>query len=221
MSKFIRVFAAGVLLAGLPMAALAQVNVNVQVQVVGNCSVSAPSNANFGSQAPLASTNYTATGSVTLTCNRGAAPLVTVSNGANPTGSTRRMRRRRRTANYVGYCDQAADDYGRRLHTSVPRIRRRYSAGHAARDRLAASAAFAASGGPRTVNLCFQTTLDQNTPVATYTDMVSGVGHVDLSPDERAGRSEGLLTLVLIAATASAVAASFGLSPTRVVDRSQ
>ena len=31
MSKFNRVFAAGVLLAGLPMAALAQVNVNVQV----------------------------------------------------------------------------------------------------------------------------------------------------------------------------------------------
>ena len=52
MSKFNRVFAAGVLLAGLPMAAMAQVNVNVQVTVQGNCSVSAPSNANFGSQAP-------------------------------------------------------------------------------------------------------------------------------------------------------------------------
>jgi hypothetical protein len=39
-------------------------------------------------------------------------------------------------------------------------------------ERLNASAAFLASGGPRTVTLCFETTVDQNTVVATYTDMV-------------------------------------------------
>ena len=55
MSKFNRVFAAGVLLAGLPMAAMAQpVNVNVQVTVAQTCSVSVPTNANFGSQSPTA-----------------------------------------------------------------------------------------------------------------------------------------------------------------------
>src|SRR5688500_6872786 len=101
MSKFIRVFTAAVLLAGLPMAALAQVNVNVQVKVVGNCNVSAPSNANFGSVGPTVSTPYTATGAVTLTCNRGATPLVAVGPGSNFVG-TRRMRQGA-TANYVGY----------------------------------------------------------------------------------------------------------------------
>ena len=52
MSRFNRIFAAAVLLAGLPMAALAQVNVSVQVQVVGNCTLSAPANANCAAPSP-------------------------------------------------------------------------------------------------------------------------------------------------------------------------
>jgi len=168
MSNFIRVFAAGVLLAGLPMAALAQVNVNVQVQVVGNCSVSVPSNANFGSQGPLTSTSYPATGSVTLTCNRGATPLVAVGPGLNFSG-TRRMREGA-TANYVGYLIKQPTlnvaDY-----TTCPALGGGSAFGTGA-DRLDASATFVATGGPRTVNLCFETTLDQNTPIATYTDTV-------------------------------------------------
>ena len=168
MNKFIRIFAAGVLLAGLPMAALSQVNVNVQVQVVGNCSLSAPANANFGSQGPLASTNYTATGSVTLTCNRGAVPLVAVNNGLNFSG-TRRMADAGPT-NFVGYAIKQPTISG--VNFTVCPAFGGGSAFGAGADVLTATAAFSASGGPRTVNLCFETTLNENTTVATYTDTV-------------------------------------------------
>ena len=168
MSKFIRAFAAGVLLAGLPMAAMAQVDVNVQVTVVGNCSLSAPANANFGSQGPLTSTNYTATGSVTLTCNRGAVPLVAVNNGLNFSG-TRRMADAGPT-NFVGYAIKQPTISG--VDFTVCPAFGGGSAFGTAGDRLTATAAFAASGGPRTVNLCFETTLDQNTLQAAYTDTV-------------------------------------------------
>ncbi len=84
MSKFNRVFAAGVLLAGLPMAAMAQraVNVNVQVTVQGNCSVSAPTQRQISVPSTPTSVDCDhCRRLVTLTCNRGAAPLVAVSNG--------------------------------------------------------------------------------------------------------------------------------------------
>ena len=168
MSKFIRFFAACLLLAGLPMAARAQVNVSVQVQVVGNCSVSAPSNANFGSVGPLASTAYTATGAVTLTCNRGATPFVAVGPGNN-FNVTRRMREGA-TANYVGYLIKQPTlnvaDY-----TTCPAVGGGSAFGTGT-DRLDASATFVATGGQRTVNLCFESTLDQNTPIAIYADIV-------------------------------------------------
>ena len=168
MSKFNRVLAAAVLLAGLPIAALAQQNVTVQVTVVGNCTLSAPANANFGSQGPLASTNYTATGSVTLTCNRGAAPVVAVNNGLNFSG-TRRMADAGPT-NFVGYAIKQPTISGVNFTVCPP-----FGGGSvfgAGGDALTATAAFSANGGPRTVNLCFETTLTENTPVATYNDTV-------------------------------------------------
>jgi spore coat protein U-like protein len=167
--KLIRLIAAGALLtAGLPMAALAQVDVNVQVTVVGNCSLSAPANANFGSVGPLTSTNYTATGAVTLTCNRGAVPVVAVNNGLNFSG-TRRMADAGPT-NYVGYLVKQPTISGVNF-TVCPAFGGGSAFGDGG-DALTATAAFSASGGARTVNLCFETTLDQDTPIAVYTDTV-------------------------------------------------
>jgi spore coat protein U-like protein len=169
MNKLFRNIAAGALLAvGMPLAAWAQVNVNVQVQVVGTCSLSAPVNANFGSQGPTASMNLTATGSVTLTCNRGAAPVVAVNNGGHFSG-TRRMADSGPT-NYVGYAIKQPTISGTN-YTVCPTFGGGSVFG-AGGDALTATPAFSASGGQRTVNLCFETTIDQNTPVATYTDTV-------------------------------------------------
>jgi spore coat protein U-like protein len=171
MIKAIRFCLAGALLAvGLPLTALAQQNVNVQVQVVGNCSLSAPANANFGSQGPLASTNYTTFGAVTLTCNRGAVPLVAVDNGLHVSGAQRRMSDGGGTPVYVNYNVKQPTISGTD-YTVCPAFGGGSAFGTGA-DRLNGSAAFAASGGPRTVRLCFETTLDENTPVATYTDTV-------------------------------------------------
>jgi spore coat protein U-like protein len=167
MLKAIRLTFAGALIAlGLPLAAQAQVNVNVQVQVNGTCSVSTPVDANFGAQSPTGVTNLTATGSVTLTCNRNAAPLVAVGNGNNFSG-TRRMSD---GTNFVGYAIKQPTISGTNF-TSCPAFGGGIAFGAGA-DRLNATAAFTASGGPRTVNLCFETTVDLNTPVATYTDTV-------------------------------------------------
>lgn len=161
---------AAALLAGLPLGALAQVsqNVQVQVQVQGNCTVTAPSNANFGLQAPLVTTNLTTTGQVTLRCNRGAAPVLAVNDGNN-FSATRRMANGGATL-FVPYAVKQPTISGTD-YTVCPA----FGAGTAwtAASTLNATAAFAASGGPRTVTVCFETTLDENTAVATFTDTVA------------------------------------------------
>jgi spore coat protein U-like protein len=167
--KTLRILLAGALLAVcLPFAAQAQVNVNVQVTVAQACSVSAPVDASFGTQTPLATTNLTATGSVTLTCNRGAAPLVAVGNGSYFNLTTRRMKDT--GTNYIAYSIMQPTISGSDF-TTCPG----YGAGSAfgtVGDRLNASAAFSSSGGPRTVNLCFQTSINESTVLATYSDTV-------------------------------------------------
>lgn len=171
MSIFNRVFAAAVLLAGIPLGALAQVSQNVQVsvQVNGNCSVTAPSNANFGPQTPLATTNLTTPGQVTLTCNRGAAPIMSVGDGNNFSG-TRRMSNGGAPAAFVAYTVKQPTASGTNW-TVCPG----FGAGTdwTTVSTLNASSSFTASGGPRTVSVCFQTTVDENTSVATYTDTVA------------------------------------------------
>lgn len=169
MNKTFRLMAAGALTVGMPIAAWAQVNVQVQVQVAQACSVSAPVNASFGAPAPTATTNLTASGAVTLTCNRGAAPQVSVGDGSSFSGGTRRMTD---GTNFVNYSVKKSTINGSDF-TDCPNFGLGTDWGSAGVDRLAAAAAFTASGGPRTVNVCFQTTVDENTPVATYTDTVA------------------------------------------------
>jgi spore coat protein U-like protein len=172
MMKAIRLCLAGALLAvGIPLTAQAQTPVVVQVQVNGTCALSAPVDATFGAQSPTGVTNLTTTGSVTLTCNRGALPVVSVGNGNNFSG-TRRMAGGTPTG-YVGYNVKQPTISGTNNYTVCPAFNAGADWGSTApTDTLSASAAFTGSGGPRTVNLCFQTTVDQDTAVATYTDTV-------------------------------------------------
>jgi spore coat protein U-like protein len=172
MNKLHRVVAAAALLAaGIPLGALAQVsqNVQVQVQVQGNCTVMAPSNANFGAQTPLVTTNLTVEGQVTLRCNAGAAPVLAVNDGGNFSG-TRRMSDGGGTPQYVAYAVKQPTISGTD-YTVCPA----FGGGTAwtSASTLNASAAFASSGGNRTVRVCFETTVDENTALATYTDTVA------------------------------------------------
>ena len=154
-----------------PLGALAQVsqNVQVQVQVQGNCTVTAPSNANFGAQTPLTTTNLTVEGQVTLRCNAGAVPVLAVNNGGNFSG-TRRMSDGGGVPKYVGYAVKQPTISGTDF-TVCPA----FGGGTAwtSASTLNASAAFASSGGNRTVRVCFETTVDENTALATYTDTVA------------------------------------------------
>ena len=172
MSKLNRVLAVALLTAGIPLGALAQVsqNVQVQVQVQGNCTVNAPSNANFGAQTPLVATNLTTTGQVTLRCNAGAAPVLAVNDGGNFSGGTRRMSSGGGSPTFVAYAVKQPTISGTD-YTVCPA----FGAGTAwtTASTLNASAAFASSGGNRTVRVCFETTVDENTPLATYTDTVA------------------------------------------------
>jgi spore coat protein U-like protein len=72
----------GLLFAALltPLAAVAQVSVVVQASVAQNCSVSSlgTTGVDFGLVNVLAVTNVTANGDFRLTCNKGAAPNLTV-----------------------------------------------------------------------------------------------------------------------------------------------
>jgi spore coat protein U-like protein len=169
MKRLCRLVFVGALLAvGIPLSALAQVtqNVQVQVQVNGNCTVTAPSNATFAPQTPLTTTNIVAQGQVTLRCNSGAAPVLAVDNGGN-FSVTRRMAA---GGNFVAYAVKQPTISGTD-YTVCPA----FGAGTAwtLASTLNASAAFAASGGNRTVRVCFETTVDENTPLATYTDTVA------------------------------------------------
>lgn len=163
--------AAALLAAGIPLSALAQVsqNVQVQVQVQGNCTVTAPANANFGAQTPLVTTNLTVEGQVTLRCNAGAAPVMAVNNGGNFSG-TRRMSDGAATPAFVAYAVKQPTISGTNF-TVCPA----FGGGTAwtSASTLNASAAFASSGGNRTVRVCFETTVDENTAIATYTDTVA------------------------------------------------
>jgi spore coat protein U-like protein len=168
MKTKIHLLAAGALLAlGLPLAASAQTqqNVTVSVTVNGSCSLSSPVNAIFASQAPLNAVNLVTTGSVTLRCNAKAAPVLTVGDGNNFSG-TRRMAG---STNFVAYSVKQPTISGTDF-TVCPAFNSGtdWDTG----SPLNASDAFSSSGGSRTVNLCFQTTVDENTPIATYTDTV-------------------------------------------------
>ena len=126
MKRLCRLVYAGALLAvGIPLSALAQVSQNVQVsvQVNGNCTVTAPSNASFAAQTPLTTTNIVAQGQVTLRCNAGAAPVLAVNDGGNFLG-TRRMSNGGGTPSFVAYAVKQPTISGTD-YTVCPGFRRR------------------------------------------------------------------------------------------------
>lgn len=106
---------------------------------------------------------------MTLRCNAGAAPILAVNDGGNLSGGTRRMSDGAATPTYVAYAVKQPEISGTNF-TVCPA----FGGGTAwtSASTLNASAAFASSGGNRTVRVCFETTVDENTLVTTYTDTV-------------------------------------------------
>jgi spore coat protein U-like protein len=167
MKKSLRLVSAGALLAaGLPLSALAQtitINATVNSQCnIGNATV------NLGALTLLSGTiNNTGT-NITLTCNRGATVSVALNDGANATGTQKRL-----------LSTTATDTINYNL--TVPNI----VAGSAvcpgalpgtewnAANTFAATTLYSASGGPRTIPMCVSVPTPQYSGTgADYTDTV-------------------------------------------------
>jgi spore coat protein U-like protein len=172
MKHSLRLISAGALLAaGLPMTAMAQVAVNVSVNVQGSCAVSTPGDAAYGTFAPVAaSTNLSWTGSVVLRCNKGATPFVAVSYGNNASGTQRQMAN---GTELIGYAIQKPTLAGTNF-TTCPAFGAGSAWGDSASgaNRLDASAAFSANGGNSTINLCVQATVTDVMALGAYSDQV-------------------------------------------------
>jgi spore coat protein U-like protein len=171
MNKSFRLMAAGALVTlAMPMAAWAQVAVNVSVNVQGSCAVSAPVDAARGNFTPTQTSQTIAwTGAVTLRCNAGASPQVAVNLGQNAGAGTQRFMVK--GSDQLAYAIYKPTLNGTDFTTCPAAGVAGTPWGFAGTDRLAASGAFA-TGGDRTVNLCVQATITDVMPIGSYTDQV-------------------------------------------------
>jgi spore coat protein U-like protein len=166
MKNAFRLLAAGALLAaGLPIAAYAQsspqtTNLNVSATVASVCLLTAPANIAFGSVTALAPAN--ASGSVTVTCNKGAVVSATTTS-ANFSGTQKRMRLGAST-DYLDYQvwqpDLAAPGTCAAVQTDWT-------------GSVTLTSLWSASGGPRTIAVCATTTPNTGSATGTYTDTLT------------------------------------------------
>lgn len=149
MKKAIRVAAAGGLLAaGVPLtaqAATADVNVDVTATVNAVCQIVKNTDVAFGTVDVAAADTLLAEGQVTLTCNKGAAPVMSI------TTATRQMTNGTDNLNYVirqplaGFITCPAANAGTVWDTST----------------FSVSSAFTSNGGPQLIKICGQLTTPQ------------------------------------------------------------
>lgn len=167
MNSKLRLFAAAALLAaGLPTGAYAQVtspqtmNLTVSATVTSICQLSAPSNITFGSVQAGQTAN--AAGSVTVTCNKGAA--VTASTlSLNASGVQKRMQLGS-TGEYLNYTVWQPDLGNLTVCAGTP------TDWNAA---VTLTSLWTASGGPRPMAICATTTPSNTHTTGTYNDTLT------------------------------------------------
>jgi spore coat protein U-like protein len=159
-------FAAALLEAGSLAGASATASLGVSVAVSGNCQISTASVA-FGMYDPVL-VNFTApatgTGGVTITCTRGTSAALTLGPGANPSGSTRRMRGGTSFISYELYMPASVSP-GAPCSFASPKV------WGAAGDNVFTSSS-APSRDPRSYNVCGRIPEAQDVLAATYLDAV-------------------------------------------------
>jgi spore coat protein U-like protein len=168
MKKLLAVVAgtATLLGAGSLAAASATATLSVTVTVSSNCQISASSVA-FGAYDPVVA-NFaapvTGTGGVTITCTRGTSASLTLGPGANPSGSTRRMRGGTSFITYELY-KPASESPGAPCSFASPKV-----------WGAAGDSVFTPSSAPsrdaRSYNVCGRIPEAQDVLAATYFDAV-------------------------------------------------
>ena len=166
--KKLGILAAGALIAlALPLAASAQITVTANV--ASACS--------FGSALVTldgvgiaAGTFVTNTGTnVNLTCNRGATVTVALSNGANASGTQKRLRAGV-TTNYINYNLSRPNplvDGGPNTCPGLPGTEWN------AANTVVATSLFTTTGGPKPIPICISVPAAQFPAAGTYTDTVT------------------------------------------------
>lgn len=170
---------AGLMLAAvLPVGAMAQtttdpVTVNVTASVSAVCNLSATTtDVAFGAIPAFTASAVDASGSVSLTCNRGAVVTMAVGNGTNyGLGQSATARAMKSGTNYISYEIFQPNITGTTTNctgVSIP-----WGSGGAA---FTATSLYSGSGGPRTILLCGQVAPAPGggyDPGAAYADIVA------------------------------------------------
>ena len=166
--KKLGILGAGALLAlALPLAASAQITVSATV--VAACTFGSATVALNGAAiaAGAAVTNTAST--VNLTCNKGATVTVALNNGANATGTQKRLRAGT-TTNYITYNlsrPNALVDGGPNTCPGLPGTEWN------AANTVLATNLFVTTGGPKPIPICISVPAAQYPQAGTYTDTVT------------------------------------------------
>jgi spore coat protein U-like protein len=167
MNKSFRLMAAGALVTvAMPMAAWAQVSpqstpLTVSATVTSVCALSAPSNIGFSSIA-ADNTAKNASGSITVTCNKGATVSATAAS-FNVSSGQKRMRRGT-TDDYLNYTVWQPDLAALGACAGTPTD---WS------GALVMSSLWTSAGGPHAIPVCATTTPGTATTPGIYTDTLT------------------------------------------------
>lgn len=139
-------------------------NFTVSATVANNCSISA-ANVSFGTvNAGSAATNTSST--VTLTCNKGATvSSVALNNGANASGTQKRMINGTEFLNYNIDVPTGAAFNGCPAAAAGPEWN--------ATNTIVATPLFTTTGGPKQINICASIPANQFPAAGSYTDTVA------------------------------------------------
>lgn len=171
MKNAIRLIAAGaVLAAGIPLSAQAQ-TISISATVASQCNLT---NASVTFAALNLGVDNTSIGNTfALTCNRGATPFVSVSDGLNATGGQKRLRLA--PSDYINYNIRIPTISGSGAAATVacPTLATG-SEWNATTNRLDATNLFTAAGGPRNIPVCVLIPAPSfDLPAGNFTDSVT------------------------------------------------
>jgi spore coat protein U-like protein len=164
----IRLMVAGLLALGLPLAASAQ-TITINATVNSQCTVGSQS-VNLGAAIALNAFVQNIGTTLDLTCNKGATPFVSLSDGNNAVAGQKRLRLPT-TAYYMNYNISAPNISG--TLSSCPALPG--GSEWTSTNRVDATSMFSANGGPRQLALCVFIPAGQGFDFqgGTYTDTVT------------------------------------------------
>lgn len=166
MKKAFRLIAAGALLAaGIPLSASAQ-TITINATVNSQCNMGNQT-VNLGSLTLLSGTIYDTGNTISLTCNKGATVTIALNNGANPSGTQKRMTN---GTDFINYNFSQPTLPLAAVGNTCPGVP---GTEWNATNTVAGTPMFTASGGPRTIPLCVSVPTPQYPGNGSYTDTVT------------------------------------------------